>query len=92
MAGRRLWSSRMLDFATLTAAVRTALGTRCAAILGTAGTLGAALFLREFVGDCKWMHLDIAGPAFLDRPTALAPKGGTGFGVLTLTQFIESMK
>ncbi len=56
------------------------------------GSITAALFLREFVGDCKWMHLDIAGPAFLDRPTPLAPKGGTGFGVLTLTQFIESMK
>jgi leucyl aminopeptidase len=55
------------------------------------GSISAALFLREFVGDCKWIHLDIAGPAFLDRATTLSPKGGTGFGVMTLVHFVEML-
>ncbi|MEZ4391797.1 MAG: leucyl aminopeptidase [Polyangiales bacterium] len=56
------------------------------------GSITAALFLREFVGGTKWAHLDIAGPAFLDRAHALGPKGGTGFGVLALLQFISSLE
>ena len=30
------------------------------------GGIGAALFLEEFVGDHPWVHIDIAGPAFMD--------------------------
>jgi leucyl aminopeptidase len=56
------------------------------------GSITAALFLREFVGGAKWAHLDIAGPAFLDRAHALGPKGGTGFGVLALLQFLASLE
>ena len=55
------------------------------------GSITAALFLREFVGKTKWMHLDIAGPAFLDRPHATAPKGGTGFGIATAVRFLETL-
>jgi leucyl aminopeptidase len=55
------------------------------------GSITAALFLREFVGDAKWVHLDIAGPAFVDRPTPLGPKGGTGFGLMTIVQYLESL-
>ncbi len=55
------------------------------------GAITAALFLREFVGKSKWMHLDIAGPAFQDRPHASQPKGGTGFGVLTAVRFLEQL-
>src|SRR5204863_6184760 len=51
------------------------------------GSIIGALFLREFVGDAKWVHLDIAGPAFLDRATALSPKGATGHGVLPLLPY-----
>ena len=52
----------------------------------------AAAFLEEFVGkNTKWAHLDIAGPAIINRPTrAYLPKGGTGFGVKTLVDFINS--
>jgi leucyl aminopeptidase len=56
------------------------------------GAITAALFLREFVGDARWMHLDIAGPAFTDRSHGLLPKGGTGFGVLTGARFLESLQ
>lgn len=55
------------------------------------GSITAALFLREFVGDAKWAHLDIAGPAFLDRVTGLGPKGGTGFGLLTFLSYLQSL-
>ncbi|MEM7604200.1 MAG: leucyl aminopeptidase [Myxococcota bacterium] len=53
------------------------------------GSITAALFLREFVGKSRWMHLDIAGPAFNDGPHGQAPKGGTGFGVSTGVRFLE---
>jgi leucyl aminopeptidase len=55
------------------------------------GSITAALFLREFVGKTKWLHLDIAGPAFADRPRSYYPKGGTGFGVLTAVRFLEQL-
>jgi leucyl aminopeptidase len=57
---------------------------------GYGGSIAAALFLREFVGDAKWVHLDIAGPAFLSAPHDISPKGGTGFGVRTALEFIRS--
>ena len=54
------------------------------------GMLVAGLFLREFVGDTPWAHLDIAGPAFNEGaehgPT---PKGGTGVGVATMLALLE---
>jgi leucyl aminopeptidase len=55
------------------------------------GAITAALFLREFVGDTKWIHCDIAGPAFLDRAHAANPKGGTGFGIATGIEFLRSL-
>ncbi len=55
------------------------------------GSITAALFLREFVGKTKWMHLDIAGPAFLERPHGTSPKGGTGFGIATALRFLERL-
>ncbi len=55
------------------------------------GSITGALFLREFVGDTKWAHLDIAGPAFVDRATALGPKGGTGYGVMTFLAYLDQL-
>jgi leucyl aminopeptidase len=54
------------------------------------GAITAALFLKEFVGDLPWAHLDIAGPAFLEGASAVSPRGGSGFGVATLVNFICS--
>jgi leucyl aminopeptidase len=54
------------------------------------GSITAALFLREFAGDAKWVHCDIAGPAAIDRPTAwMQAKGATGHGLLTFLSMIE---
>ncbi|MBN1655192.1 MAG: leucyl aminopeptidase [Deltaproteobacteria bacterium] len=55
------------------------------------GAITAALFLQEFVGNRRWVHLDIAGPAFLERQHGTMPKGGTGFGVITGVRFLESV-
>src|SRR5690606_19171063 len=55
------------------------------------GMLVGGLFLREFVGETPWAHLDIAGPAFNDgAPYGYTPSGGTGVGVRTLLGFLES--
>ena len=51
------------------------------------GALYAAAFLQEFVGEHRWAHLDIAGPAFNDRgPYGYTPSGGTGFPVAMLVE------
>lgn len=53
------------------------------------GAINGALFLKEFVsGKTPWAHMDIAGPAYAEKETALGPYGGTGFGVRTLLTFI----
>jgi leucyl aminopeptidase len=49
-----------------------------------AGAISAAWFLREFTGDTPWVHLDIAGTAWLDDAKPWAGKGGTGVAVRTL--------
>ncbi len=54
------------------------------------GAITAALFLREFVGKTPWLHLDIAGAAYLDKPRAFYPKGGTGYGILTVLELLRS--
>jgi leucyl aminopeptidase len=55
------------------------------------GTIIAALFLREFVDGVPWAHLDIAGPAFVERDWPDAPRGGTGFGVRLLLAYFRSL-
>ena len=56
------------------------------------GSLTAGLFLEEFVDGLPWVHLDIAGPAFAEKPIAsYLGKGGTGHGVRTLVELVERM-
>ena len=57
---------------------------------GQAGTIAAALLLREFVSDVPWAHLDIAGPARTDENRGYHTKGGSGFGVRTLVALATS--
>ena len=54
------------------------------------GAISAAIFLREFVSDAPWAHLDIAGPALAPRERGYLGKGATGIGVRTLAEFLES--
>ena len=54
------------------------------------GSITAAQFLRRFVKDgTPWCHLDIAGVASVKGDTTLAPKGATGWGVLTLDRLVR---
>lgn len=53
------------------------------------GAIAGALFLQHFVDSVPWIHVDIAGPAYLEKATAYAPRGGTGFGIPTLLRYIE---
>ncbi|MFY0405599.1 leucyl aminopeptidase [Solicola sp. PLA-1-18] len=55
------------------------------------GTLFAAAFLSKFVGDTRWAHLDIAGPAFSDTAFDYTPKGGTGSSVRTLVAIADEL-
>jgi leucyl aminopeptidase len=52
------------------------------------GAITAGLFMKEFAGDRPWAHFDIAGPAFLEKDTPLAPKGGTGCAVRTILNYL----
>ena len=54
-----------------------------------AGMITAGKFLEYFI-DYPYVHLDIAGPAFLDRPVTYYGKGGTGVGVRLLTHFLTA--
>ncbi|MCV2396430.1 leucyl aminopeptidase [Actinotalea sp. M2MS4P-6] len=55
------------------------------------GMLTAGVFLKEFVGETPWAHLDIAGPAFNEGAEwGYTPKGGTGVAVRTLLRYLES--
>ncbi len=54
-----------------------------------ASSITAGKFLEHFV-DYPWMHVDIAGPAFLHEPKPYRPKGGTGFGVRLLVEFLRN--
>jgi leucyl aminopeptidase len=53
------------------------------------GSIFAALFLREFVTDIPWAHLDIAGPARAESDRGEVSKGGTGVATRTLLHWIE---
>ena len=52
------------------------------------GSITAAQFLKRFVDDTPWAHLDIAGVAWAKKDAACVPKGGTGFGVRLLDRFV----
>jgi len=56
------------------------------------GAITAAKFLEEFVAGKPWVHLDIAGPAFLEGQKPWLDAGGTGFGVRTLVEIARRAK
>ena len=55
------------------------------------GALTAGLFLKEFVDKTAWIHLDIAGPASADKEWGHIPKGGTGFGVPSVLEYLRTL-
>jgi leucyl aminopeptidase len=129
---RRLGATHLVDVATLTGAIVTALGKLTSGLFGTpqtwvdtvrrvadragdrvwpmplfddykdqiksdiadmmntggrpAGSVTAALFLKEFTGGLPWAHLDIAGTAWAEESKPYLPKGPSGVAVRTLVE------
>ncbi len=54
------------------------------------GAITAGKFLEEFVSDFPWVHIDIAGPSFHDKPKPWVDAGASGCMVRSLVRFIES--
>ena len=55
------------------------------------GAVTAAMFLKEFVGDTPWIHLDIAGVAWMEDAKPWIAKGPSGIAVRSLVEFAEQV-
>ena len=55
-----------------------------------AGSTAGAIFIKRFVENVSWVHLDIAGVTWAKQDKPLIPKGGTGYGVRLLEELVNS--
>jgi leucyl aminopeptidase len=55
------------------------------------GACTGAAFLRQFAGNAKWVHLDIAGTEMFDKATEYTTEGSSGFGVRLLTTYLMNI-
>ena len=55
------------------------------------GAITAAAFLGKFVENYPWIHLDIAGPSWLEKDKPYIPKGASGVGVRLLVQLFSDL-
>ncbi|SDZ14014.1 leucyl aminopeptidase [Proteiniborus ethanoligenes] len=58
---------------------------------GNPQAITAALFVKEFVQDKPWIHMDIAGTAFTSKASEYIAEGGTGVGVRTLYEMVKKL-
>ena len=83
-AGDRAWPMPLFD------EYRDQLKSDIADLMNTggrpAGSITAAMFLKEFTGGLPWVHMDIAGTAWAEEARPYLPKGPTGVAVRTLAQ------
>jgi leucyl aminopeptidase len=83
-AGDRVWPMPLFD------EYRDQIRSDIADLLNTggrpAGSITAALFLKEFSGGLPWVHMDIAGTAWAEENKPYLPKGPSGVGVRTLAE------
>lgn len=87
--GERLWELPLID------EYRETIDSAVADIKNTSDTPKASaifggLFLRDFVGDTPWAHLDIAGTAWSEKAAHYLPQGATAFGTRLLIDWIAS--
>jgi leucyl aminopeptidase len=54
----------------------------------TGGAISAAVFLKQYVKDTTWAHMDVAGPVWTDKDKDYNPTGATGYGVRTLVDWV----
>ncbi len=57
---------------------------------GKSGAQNGAVFIEKFVSDIPWVHIDIAGPSWIDKENEYGPKGPTGVGVRTLINYLTN--
>jgi leucyl aminopeptidase len=88
-AGEKLWQMPLYDEYKETLKSDIA-DLKNAGSRGEAGSSSGGMFLKEFVDGKPWVHMDIAGPGWLDRDRDECNKGGTAFGVRTLSYYILS--
>ncbi len=86
LAGEQFWRLPCTDD------YREQIKSKIADIMNTGGTrwggaISAAIFLREFVGNTPWLHLDIAGCAWEDDAKSWIAKGPTGIGVRSIVEW-----
>ena len=85
--GERVWRMPLwdeyFDYLKSDAADFRNVGTRAA------GAIVGAIFLSKFVEKVPWVHLDIAGPASIEKERPYIPRGGTGAGVRLLIQLLR---
>jgi leucyl aminopeptidase len=55
------------------------------------GSITAAMFLKEFVGDTPWVHLDIAGQAWIDDHRTDIAKGPSGVAVRSIVEWVRAI-
>lgn len=83
-AGEKLWPMPLFDD------YREPLKSEIADMLNSpgrpAGSITAAMFLKEFAGNGPWAHLDIAGTAWAEDSKSWQPKGATGVMIRTLVE------
>ena len=53
------------------------------------GAITAAKFLERFVAQTPWLHIDIAGPAFADKPKAYQDAGATAAMLKSLLEYLD---
>ncbi len=92
-AGERVWELPMLDD------YKESVKSDIADVLNIpggkgyeAGAIAGAWFLQHFVEKTPWAHIDIAGPAWSIERKHYGDKGGTGFGVRLLVEFLKQMR
>jgi leucyl aminopeptidase len=85
--GERLWRMPLLDD------LRSEIDSDVADVKNTGSRFGSpifgALFLRDFIGDTPWAHLDIAGPARAEKDEHYVSKGATGVGTRLVIDWVE---
>jgi leucyl aminopeptidase len=85
--GEALWQLPLLDDYDENLKSEIADFTQAASRAG--GAIHAALFLRRFIKDVPWAHIDIAGTSRRNRKTSRCPEGPTGFGTRTLIKYLS---
>jgi leucyl aminopeptidase len=90
-AGEKVWRMPLVD--DYVRDIRSELADVANSSDSGAGSITAALYLREFTGDSRehWAHIDMSAPSWADGPDGELVKGATGWGVRTLLRWLASV-